>query len=421
MIHFLLNPPEVCSNILDKFIKDYDGKSFIETHYYIDSIECEVSQKIELLHYFCKNQRLRWTAKKFIFKFMERRKKNAKYSRNSTGLDLEEFSPDDRLIKLFSTDSKLKYYTFKFGDIQRIIKTAITYNYEYVPAPIIPKNPYTGKEFSIQEIVEIFSNFRLNDYDEYSFAFKKSGFNISNYQRMNNNILVKAAINNNVRDLTIIQLYHEVVEIFDSLYHSEYNRTALRNVMTGLLDHNIIEGMRRFVSDYTLCSQLGFYIIKPVTMSWISWAMYIIGTSTMYNKEVLRLETESRKRYREMQEDITRRTRPRTSARAIENERDESSDGWSEFEDVTSYEGIINPEDYTAEDDSSIEDNGGDTGLSDMSGNILPRIRLVVGSSNDETREDFREILRRIFGDVEPPINRESENSSESFWGGEGE
>jgi hypothetical protein len=419
MINFLLDPPEVCSSVLSKFIDEYNGKNFIPIHYYIDRLECEIADRIELIHYFCKNQRIRWIAKKFIYRFMERRKASPANSRNNTRLDLEEFTPEDRTVRLFSPDSKLKYYTFAFSDIQRIIRSAITYSYEYVPAPNTPKNPYTGKEFTVQELVEIFRHYGLNDYDEYSYAFKKAGFNLFIYQRMNNNMLVKAAITNTVRDLSAVHLYHEVLEIFDTINHNSFNRPAFRNVMTGALDPDILEGMRRFVIDYTMSTQLGFSIAKPITMSWSAWAMYIIGFSTMYNKEVLRLESEGRKRYRDIQQDITRRTRLRTTGVAIEHERDENSEdaddedsntfGWSDPAHDLTYEDIDQEEDQDEQEDVTAQ----------------PRIRFVVGASSSSTMsedEEFRDLLRRIFGETEPGIPRHSDisgNRTQTFWGGE--
>jgi hypothetical protein len=422
MIHFLLDPPEVCSSVLSKFIEEYDGKNFIATHYYIDRLECEIADRIELIHYFCKNQRLRWTAKKFIYRFMERRKASPANSRNNTRIDLEEFGPGDRTIRLFSPDSKLKYYTFLFSDIQRIVRTAITFSYEYVPAPNTPKNPYTGKEFTVQELSEIFRHYNLNDYDEYSYAFKKAGFNLFIYQRMNNNMLVKAAINNTIRELSAIQLYHEVLEVFDNINHNSFNRPAFRNVMTGALDPDIIEGMRRFVIDYTMSTQLGFSIARPITMSWSAWAMYIIGFSTMYNKEVLRLESEGRKRYRDIQQDITRRTRLRTTGTAIEHERDDASED-ADDEDSDDY-GWSDPSHDLTYEDIDQQDQEDEQDQEDVT--VQPRIRFVVGAPSSLTTmsedEEFRDLLRRIFGEVEPGIPRHADlsgNRTETFWGGE--
>ena len=111
-----------------------------------------IRQGKEIETLFLKNQRMRWLARKFIaairYRIMSKR------IVGETDLYTMLPIPKERLVKIFDVKTR-SVYQFHAYTIEKVLLQGLTYSSYGIPAPQIPKNPYTNLPWNTAQLVSI--------------------------------------------------------------------------------------------------------------------------------------------------------------------------------------------------------------------------------------------------------------------------
>jgi hypothetical protein len=115
----------------------------------------------------------------------------------------------DEIINVKDSNNN-RYWSFHYKDIINIIKNSILNNEDNFPSPLVPKNPYTNQEFTIENLYKIY--FIINKYDlplELNLYYKNN-FNLKNMLYNHWMYFVKQACQNFIKNLNDMEFNIEL-------------------------------------------------------------------------------------------------------------------------------------------------------------------------------------------------------------------
>lgn len=127
-------------------------------------------------------------------------------------------------IDIYINLNKKQYHRFTINELIQLFKFGLTNQEESIPNPFIPKNPYTGLEFTMSEIINIYIYIKNNNI-ELPFIlriFKQSGFNISKMISIHKIFLLTESSQNYIKNLSNQE--------FDDLFNDYYKQFNIQNI-----------------------------------------------------------------------------------------------------------------------------------------------------------------------------------------------
>lgn len=191
------------------FIEIYSNRFILEKH------------KTNILNIYCKNLKVKWILTKKIL--------NYKYNKR----DLEPINTEfldfctptmgeNNESSIDITLNNNKYYRFSKKELIEIFKISLLYHVEGIPEPKIPNNPYSGVQFSLKDIINIFINFNNIKLPFILKIFKQSSFNLDNMINIHRIYLLMESSKNYINELSDYEIH--------AFFNNFYNNYNIKNI-----------------------------------------------------------------------------------------------------------------------------------------------------------------------------------------------
>ena len=169
-----------------------------------------------------------YVIKRFLSKCIQRHR-YSKESYNKTDFLLNNINIETKDVIVINDKKSLKYWLFTTKDIISIFKLALLNRDDFIPEPMIPKNPYNNLDFTNEQLFYIYyklykNNFRL---PTILYLFDDSNYNIEIFEKLYDRYLLTASTQSYIDNLE----YDEFIEILERL-----SNTILENT---ICFHNI--------------------------------------------------------------------------------------------------------------------------------------------------------------------------------------
>ena len=173
-------------------------------------------------------------------------------------------------LRMESIDIRSKYsmclyhsgskYLFALSDLVNIIQTAITHSHNYVPNPLLPKNPFNNLPFTITNLYNIYFHIKsaFTTVPQWIHLYFLSEFNLDAFVTDNEQILREQYIKNYVTNGSTDVLYEDLAEmcsvyrrIFSSInIHEDFPRRDLIQIFRPyiylyIISQNAIKGTEK--------------------------------------------------------------------------------------------------------------------------------------------------------------------------------
>ena len=129
-----------------KLSKMLSVKTMVYNNFFIN----ETKQQ-NLIALFSKAQKIYWTLNGFVQKYKYKKTKSFDIQKSLYEVEFRKCKKT-HIISLIENNTK---YIFRINELLNLWKTSLMNCYNLQPAPIMPRNPYTGLEFSFHNLYNI--------------------------------------------------------------------------------------------------------------------------------------------------------------------------------------------------------------------------------------------------------------------------
>lgn len=166
--------------------------------------------------------------KRFLTKCIQRHRYSQE-SYNKTDFLLNNINLQTKNVIVINDKKSLKYWLFTKRDIISIFKLALLHREDFVPEPMIPKNPYNNLEFTKEQLFYIY--YKLNSLSyrlpTILYLFEDSDYNIEIFEKLYDRYLLSSSTQSYIDNLE----YDEFIEILERLSNSLLDNTiSFRNI-----------------------------------------------------------------------------------------------------------------------------------------------------------------------------------------------
>lgn len=169
----------------------------------------------DLIALFSKAQKIYWTLNRFAQKYKYKKTKSFDIQKSLYEVEFSKCKKT-HIISLIENNTK---YIFRINELLNLWKTSLTNCCNLQPAPIIPRNPYTGLKISIHNLYNIYFfacfntdiliNNLIKSFFHLNFEIKK--FKMEQYHNLCDN-----AIKNYIQDSEPIQLFYDCINMVNA-------------------------------------------------------------------------------------------------------------------------------------------------------------------------------------------------------------
>ena len=173
--------------------------------------------KTNLEKYYQKNNKIKFICYKWFLKLRR------KLSTSCNEEDLYNNKITEKSKNVYIIYKKSCKWLFDLNQLSDIIDKSICYSDSIYPDPKLPKNPYTNKNLTSLELIQIYKQLKLeNKQSIYFDLFHKYSFDINEYLYYCYNILKEYSIKNYIKQLTYDdeEIYDYMEELLE--YSSNY-------------------------------------------------------------------------------------------------------------------------------------------------------------------------------------------------------
>lgn len=176
---------------------------------------------------------------------------NKKSPINTCDLELTEIDDSKQYINYIDYEQKQRYL-FTMIDFKKLIRSNLehSYAYEMIPEPLSIKNPYTNKEFTVSELIQI--NCKLENMPLIWHMFVDSGYDVDNLRLAHYNYLTTLCIPSFVDQLEDLDILYYLNDIFTYFSIEFYCTECVKERV-----HFRSKILREFLIDWLSCIKFG--------------------------------------------------------------------------------------------------------------------------------------------------------------------
>lgn len=224
MIRFIAIPNDfIIKHYLNIINNYYNNKNYFKLYKFIRNY---ITNNEFINNYKKKNIIKIYKYNKVLIKFLNNIKLNKNKPINEYSLFLDLYSNILNKNNIKIVDENNKSYLFTKNELINIFKFSLLNQIELFPDPKIPKNPWTNKNFTLTQIIQIYNNISVNFLPLCIILFKNSQFNINEFRFRNLSYLKYQAVYSYVNNMSD-KLFDEYLDEFLNFYN--YNKYTYNN------------------------------------------------------------------------------------------------------------------------------------------------------------------------------------------------
>ena len=169
----------------------------------------------DLIALFSKAQEIYWTLNRFAQKYKYKKTKSFDIQKSLYEVEFSKCKKT-HIISLIENNTK---YIFRINELLNLWKTSLANCCNLQPAPIIPRNPYTGLKISIHNLYNIYFFARFNTdilINNLIKSFFYLNFDIKKFKKEQYHNLCDNAIKNYIQDSEPIQLFYDCINMVNA-------------------------------------------------------------------------------------------------------------------------------------------------------------------------------------------------------------
>lgn len=168
-----------------------------------------------LIALFSKAQKIYWILNRFVQKYKYKKTKSFDIQKSLYEVEFSKCKKT-HIISLIENNTK---YIFRINELLNLWKTSLANCCNLQPAPIIPRNPYTGLKISIHNLYNIYFFARFNTdilINNLIKSFFYLNFDIKKFKKEQYHNLCDNAIKNYIQDSEPIQLFYDCINMINA-------------------------------------------------------------------------------------------------------------------------------------------------------------------------------------------------------------
>jgi hypothetical protein len=180
-----------------------------------DNFFINETKQQNLIALFSKAQKIYWTLNRFAQKYKYIKTKSFDIQKSLYEVEFSKCKKT-HIISLIENNTK---YIFRINELLNLWKTSLSNCCNLQPAPIIPRNPYTGLKISIHNLYNIYFFARFNTdilINNLIKSFFHLNFDIKKFKKEQYHNLCDNAIKNYIQDSEPIQLFYDCINMINA-------------------------------------------------------------------------------------------------------------------------------------------------------------------------------------------------------------
>lgn len=180
-----------------------------------DNFFINETKQQNLIALFSKAQKIYWTLNRFAQKYKYKKTKSFDIQKSLYEVEFSKCKKT-HIISLIENNTK---YIFRINELLNLWKTSLANCCNLQPAPIIPRNPYTGLKISIHNLYNIYFFARFNTdilINNLIKSFFHLNFDIKKFKKEQYHNLCDNAIKNYIQDSEPIQLFYDCINMINA-------------------------------------------------------------------------------------------------------------------------------------------------------------------------------------------------------------